>query len=96
MPGLCGCSLTVTVLLGENMAYLRNPPFDEKIFPRSPPCGNKSVLAQLYVAQTPRPDLIEAEVALMGTILLKDGALSANKVSTSSSSPQQRTSAHTA
>jgi hypothetical protein len=33
-------------------------------------------LPNFYVAQTSRPDLIEAEVALMGTILLKDGGLS--------------------
>src|SRR5438477_4323358 len=32
-------------------------------------------LPNFYVAQTSRPDLIEAQVALMGTILLKDGGL---------------------
>jgi uncharacterized peroxidase-related enzyme len=33
-------------------------------------------LPNFYVAQITRPDLIETEVALMGAILLKDGALS--------------------
>ena len=59
------------------MAYLRNPPFDEKDFPAFATMRDQiGFLPNFYVAQTPRPDLIEAEVALMGTILLIDGALS--------------------
>src|SRR5438876_5458709 len=59
------------------MAYLRNPPFDEKDFPAFATTREQlGFLPNFYVAQTTRPDLIEAEVALMGAILLKDGALS--------------------
>src|SRR5438309_4636223 len=59
------------------MSYLRNPPFDEKDFPAFATMREQlGFLPNFYVAQTTRPDLIEAEVALMGAILLKDGALS--------------------
>jgi len=59
------------------MAYLRNPPFDEKDFPTFAAMREQlGFLPNFYVAQTSRPDLIEAQVALMGTILLKDGGLS--------------------
>jgi uncharacterized peroxidase-related enzyme len=59
------------------MAYLRNLPFDEKDFPAFTAMREQiGFLPNFYVAQTSRPDLIEAEVALMGTILLKDGGLS--------------------
>src|SRR6266702_316854 len=59
------------------MAYLRNPPFDEKDFPAFSAMREQiGFLPNFYVAQTSRPDLIEAEVALMGTILLRDGGLS--------------------
>src|SRR5438309_4903826 len=59
------------------MSYLRNPPFDEKDFPSFATMREQlGFLPNFYVAQTTRPDLIEAEVALMGAILLKDGALS--------------------
>jgi uncharacterized peroxidase-related enzyme len=59
------------------MSYLRNPPFDEKDFPAFASMREQiGFLPNFYVAQTTRPDLIEAEVALMGAILLKDGALS--------------------
>src|SRR5438309_6307839 len=59
------------------MSYLRNPPFDEKDFPAFAAMREQlGFLPNFYVAQTSRPDLIEAQVALMGTILLKDGGLS--------------------
>jgi len=59
------------------MAYLRNPPFDEKDFPAFAAMREQlGFLPNFYVAQTSRPDLIEAQVALMGAILLKDGGLS--------------------
>src|SRR6202008_3025427 len=59
------------------MAYLRNPPFNEKYFPAFAAMREQiGFLPNFYVAQTSRPDLIEAEVALMCTILLKDGGLS--------------------
>jgi uncharacterized peroxidase-related enzyme len=59
------------------MSYLRNSPFNEKDFPAFAAMREQiGFLPNFYVAQTSRPDLIEAEVALMGTILLKDGGLS--------------------
>jgi len=59
------------------MSYLRNSPFSEKDFPAFSAMREQiGFLPNFYVAQTSRPDLIEAEVALMGTILLKDGGLS--------------------
>src|SRR5246127_5724222 len=59
------------------MTYLRNEPHDEKDFPAFTAMREQiGFLPNFYVAQTSRPDLIEAEVALMGTILLKDGGLS--------------------
>ena len=59
------------------MSYLRNSPFNEKDFPAFTAMREQiGFLPNFYVAQTSRPDLIEAEVALMGTILLKDGGLS--------------------
>ena len=59
------------------MSYLRNSPFREKDFPAFSAMREQiGFLPNFYVAQTSRPDLIEAEVALMGTILLKDGGLS--------------------
>src|SRR5437660_10631068 len=59
------------------MAYLRNLPFDEESFPAFAAMREQiGFLPNFYAAQTSRPDLIEAEVALMGTILLKNGGLS--------------------
>jgi uncharacterized peroxidase-related enzyme len=59
------------------MSYLRNPAFNEKDFPAFAIMREQiGFLPNFYVAQTTRPDLIETEVALMGAILLKDGALS--------------------
>jgi len=59
------------------MSYLRNSPFNEKDFPAFAAMRQQiGFLPNFYVAQTSRPDLIEAEVALMGTILLNDGGLS--------------------
>src|SRR5450432_2414197 len=59
------------------MSYLRNAPFEEADFPAFATMRELiGFLPNFSVAQTTRPDLIEAEVALMGTILFKDGALS--------------------
>lgn len=59
------------------MSYLRNPPFDEKDFPAFATMLEQiGFVPNFYKAQTTRPDLIETEVALMGAILLQDGALS--------------------
>ena len=59
------------------MAYIRNEPYDEKDFPSFAAMREQiGFLPNFYVTQVRRPDLIECEVNLMGTILLKDGALS--------------------
>jgi uncharacterized peroxidase-related enzyme len=59
------------------MAYIRNEPYDEKNFPSFAAIREQiGFLPNFYAAQVRRPDLIECEVNLMGTILFKDGALS--------------------
>jgi len=59
------------------MSYIRNQPFDEKDFPSFSAMREQiGFLPNFYAAQILRPDLIEAEVKLMGTILLVEGALS--------------------
>ena len=59
------------------MTYLRNEPYDENDFPSFAAMREQiGFLPNFYAAQVRRPDLIECEVNLMGTILLKDGALS--------------------
>src|SRR5215471_19622484 len=59
------------------MAYIRNEPYDEKDFPPFAAMREQiGFLPNFYAAQVRRPDLIECEVNLMGTILLVDGALS--------------------
>ena len=58
------------------MSYLRNEPFDVKDFP--PLLAIKEAIGFLpnfYAAQVRRPDLIETQVNLMGSIVLKEGAL---------------------
>jgi uncharacterized peroxidase-related enzyme len=58
------------------MSYLREEPLDENNF--APFAQIKSTfgfIPNFFRAQTIRPDLIEAEVQLVGTILVKEGAL---------------------
>jgi uncharacterized peroxidase-related enzyme len=58
------------------MSYLREIPMNERDFP--PFANSKEMfgfIPNLFKAQTLRPDIIEAEVSLIGAILLKDGAL---------------------
>ncbi len=59
------------------MGFLREVPLDEKEFP---PFANArsafGFIPNFFRAQTLRPDLIEAESDLVGTLLLKEGALS--------------------
>jgi len=58
------------------MSYLREEPLDENNFP--PFAQIKSTfgfIPNLFRAQTIRPDLIEAELQLVGAILVKEGAL---------------------
>ncbi|SRR6266496_1211557 len=58
------------------MTYLCNQPFDEKDFPAFTAIREQfGFLPNFFPAQTPRPDLIDAEVALTGNLLLKEGAL---------------------
>src|SRR6266436_1551528 len=58
------------------MSYLTGPPRDENDFPTF--LNMKAAfgfIPNFFRAQTLRPDLIDAEVGLIGTILLKKGAL---------------------
>ena len=58
------------------MSYLRNEPYDEKDFPAFTAVKEQiGFLPNFYVAQTSRPDLINAELSMMEGLLLKDGAL---------------------
>ena len=58
------------------MTHLRNQPYDEKDFPVFAAIREQfGFLPNFFPAQTARPDMIDAEVALTGTILLKEGAL---------------------
>jgi uncharacterized peroxidase-related enzyme len=58
------------------MTYLQNQPFDEKDFPVFGAIREQfGFLPNFFPAQTARPDLIDAEVALTGNLLLKEGAL---------------------
>ena len=59
------------------MSFLREVPLDENEFP--PFVNSRRVFGfvpNFFRAQTLRPDLIEAESRLIGTILLQEGALS--------------------
>jgi uncharacterized peroxidase-related enzyme len=58
------------------MSYLRNEPFEEKDFPTFGIIRSQfGFVPNFYVAQTARPDLIDAEVNLVGNLLVKEGAL---------------------
>jgi uncharacterized peroxidase-related enzyme len=58
------------------MTYLRNQPYDEKDFPAFAAIRQQfGFLPNFFPAQTSRPDMIDAEIALTGNILLKQGAL---------------------
>src|SRR5438093_592055 len=58
------------------MCYLKNPPFDEKDFPSFAAIREQfGFVPNFFPEQIRRPDLMEAQINLMGTILLKDGAL---------------------
>jgi uncharacterized peroxidase-related enzyme len=59
------------------MSYLEEVKLDERTFsPFAQWQQQFGFIPNLFKAQTLRPDLIEAEAALAGTILLKEGALS--------------------
>ena len=58
------------------MGYLKGQPFDEKDFPAFGAIREQfGFLPNFFPEQIRRPDLVEAQINLMGTILLKDGAL---------------------
>jgi uncharacterized peroxidase-related enzyme len=58
------------------MSYLHNDGFDDNGFPLFAAINDTfGFVPNFYRAQTLRPDLVEAEAALTGTILLKEGAL---------------------
>jgi len=58
------------------MTYLRSQPYDEKDFPVFASIREQfGFLPNFFPAQTARPDLIDAEVALTGNLLLTEGAL---------------------
>ena len=59
------------------MGYLQEVKLDERAFaPFAMWQQMFGFIPNLFKAQTLRPDIIEAEAALAGTVLLKDGALS--------------------
>lgn len=58
------------------MTYLRNQPYDEKDFPAFAAIREQlGFLPNFFVEQTARPDMVEAEIAMTGNLILKEGAL---------------------
>jgi uncharacterized peroxidase-related enzyme len=58
------------------MSYLRETPFDEKNFPTLQLIKNDyGFIPNFFIAQTMRPDLLDAEVQLVDTILIREGGL---------------------
>src|SRR5437667_607028 len=58
------------------MTYLHNQPYEDKDFPAFAAIREQfGFLPNFFPAQTLRPDLIDAEINLMASILLKEGAL---------------------
>src|SRR2546426_12787806 len=58
------------------MSYLSGAPADERDFPTLLDIKAAfGFIPNFFRAQTVRPDLIDGEVGLIGTILLKEGAL---------------------
>ncbi|MGH9314147.1 MAG: peroxidase-related enzyme [Vicinamibacterales bacterium] len=58
------------------MSYLREAPVDEENFPPFTLSKNAfGFIPNFFRAQTMRPDILDAEVQLMGAILIKEGAL---------------------
>jgi uncharacterized peroxidase-related enzyme len=58
------------------MTYIRTEAYDEKDFPAFTAIREAfGFLPNFFTAQTARPDLIDAEVALTGNLLQKEGAL---------------------
>src|SRR3954451_1781729 len=63
------------------MAHLNSPPYDEKEFPAFSAIRQQfGFLPNFYPAQVARPDLIDAEIKLMESILFHEGALSRKQI----------------
>jgi uncharacterized peroxidase-related enzyme len=63
------------------MAHLNSPPYDEKDFPSFSEVREKfGFLPNFYPAQVARPDLVDAEMKLMETILFHESALSRKQI----------------
>ena len=58
------------------MCHLRNQPYEEKDFPALAAIRQElGFLPNFFLAQTARPDMIDAEIAMTGNLILKEGAL---------------------
>src|SRR6266568_5922345 len=58
------------------MSYLQNQPYAEKDFPAFAAIREQlGFLPNFFVEQTARPDMVEAEIAMTGNLILKEGAL---------------------
>ncbi|MGH9872987.1 MAG: peroxidase-related enzyme [Pyrinomonadaceae bacterium] len=58
------------------MSFLREEPFDEKDFPTLQLIKNDyGFIPNFFRTQTARPDILDAEVGLVDSILIKEGAL---------------------
>jgi uncharacterized peroxidase-related enzyme len=63
------------------MAHLNSPPYDEKDFPAFSAIRQKfGFLPNFYPVQVARPDLVDAEIKLMESILFHDSALSRKQI----------------
>lgn len=58
------------------MPYLQNQPYDEKDFPVFAAIREQfGFLPNFFPAQTARPDMVDAEIAMTSNLLVKQGAL---------------------
>src|SRR3954466_11976577 len=63
------------------MAYLNSPPFEESDFPVFTAIRQQfGFLPNFYPAQVARPDLVDAEIKLMESILFHESALSRKQI----------------
>lgn len=63
------------------MTYLNSPPFDEKDFPAFTAIRERfGFVPNFYPAQVARPDLVDAEIKLMESILFHDSALARKQI----------------
>ena len=62
------------------MSYIRETPFDEKDFPTLQLIKEDyGFIPNFFRSQTARPDILDAEVQLVDSILIKEGALTRNQ-----------------